>query len=86
MEDAALNVQQLVERIARGLLTYAGIPFGTSHNLGQMAASFPSDHPFRDRIRAFDDRSIAVTAYRYPTDGDGYKTRLIIRMSQPIIR
>jgi hypothetical protein len=31
MEDAALNIQQLVERVARGLLTHEGIPFGTSH-------------------------------------------------------
>jgi DNA polymerase-4 len=27
MDDAALNVQRLVERVARGLLTHEGIPF-----------------------------------------------------------
>jgi HEPN domain-containing protein len=68
MEDAALNVQQLVERVARGLLTHEGIPFGTSHNLGQIANALPVDHPFRDRIKGFDDLSTAVTAFRYPTD------------------
>jgi HEPN domain-containing protein len=63
MEDAALNVQQLVERVARGLMTHEGIPFGTSHNLGQMANALPADHPFRDRIKGFDDLSAAVTAF-----------------------
>ena len=66
-EDTALNVQQIVERVARALLTDAGVPFGTSHNLGQMAQAFPEGHPFKDRIRDFDDFSTAVTAYRYPT-------------------
>jgi HEPN domain-containing protein len=66
-EDSTLFVQQVVERVARALLTHAGIPFGTSHNLGQMAEALPQGHPFRDRIRSFDDLSTAVTAYRYPT-------------------
>ena len=66
-EDTTLFVQQVVERTARALLTHAGIPFGTSHNLSQMAEALPQDHAFRDRIRSFDDLSTAVTAYRYPT-------------------
>jgi HEPN domain-containing protein len=73
MEDAALNIQQVIERVARGLLTHAGIPFGTSHNLGQMATSLPSGHKFAERIKAFDDLSTAVTAYRYPTDAGRLK-------------
>lgn len=66
-EDTTLFVQQVVERVARALLTHAGVPFGTSHNLGQMAEALPPDHTFRGRIRSFDDLSTAVTAYRYPT-------------------
>ena len=66
-EDATLYVQQVVERVARALLTHAGIGFGTSHNLGQMAEALPLEHPFRERIRAFDAFSSAVTAFRYPT-------------------
>ncbi len=73
MEDAALNVQQTVERIARALLTHAGLAFGTSHNLGQMALSLPKDHAFVDRIISFDDLSTAVTAFRYPTEGGRLK-------------
>jgi HEPN domain-containing protein len=65
--DAALYVQQIVERVARALLTQAGIAFGTSHNLGQMAQALPERHPFKERIRSFDDFSTAVTAYRYPS-------------------
>jgi len=66
-EDCTLYVQQIVERVARALLTHAGVPFGTSHNLAQMAQALPEGHPFRNRIREFDDFSTAVTAYRYPS-------------------
>ena len=66
-EDATLYVQQVVERVARALLTHAGVAFGASHNLAQMAEALPSEHPFRERIRAFDAFSSAVTAFRYPT-------------------
>jgi hypothetical protein len=62
-----LDVQQVVERVARALLTHAGVAFGTSHNLAQMAEALPLEHPFRERIRAFDAFSSAVTAFRYPT-------------------
>jgi hypothetical protein len=64
MEDATVQVHQIVERVARALLTHQGIPFGTSHNLGQMAQALPADHSFRERIRGFDDLSTAMTAYR----------------------
>lgn len=66
-EDTALYIQQIVERVARALLTHAGIPFGTSHNLAQMADALPGNHIFRERIRQFDAFSTAVTAYRYPS-------------------
>jgi HEPN domain-containing protein len=66
-EDAAYFVQQIVERVARALLTNAGVPFGTSHNLGQMASALPPEHPFKSRINGFDALSSAATKYRYPT-------------------
>ena len=66
-EDAAYFAQQIVERVARALLTKAGIPFGTSHNLGQMASVLPDGHPFKSRINGFDGLSSAATKYRYPT-------------------
>jgi HEPN domain-containing protein len=72
-EDTALFVQQVVERVARALLTHAGIPFGTSHNLGQMAEALPQAHAFRDRVRSFDDLSVVLTAYRYPTASGNLK-------------
>jgi hypothetical protein len=66
-------VQQIVERVARALLTHAGIPFGTSHNLAQMAQALPEGHPFKERIRSFDEFSTAVTGYRYPTSSGHLK-------------
>lgn len=66
-EDTALYIQQIVERVARALLTHADIPFGTSHNLAQMAESLPKGHEFKERVRRFDEFSTAVTAFRYPS-------------------
>ena len=66
-EDAAYFAQQIAERVARALLTKAGVPFGTSHNLGQMASALPEGHPFKSRINGFDALSSAATKYRYPT-------------------
>lgn len=84
-EDAAYFAQQIVERVARALLTEAGVPFGTSHNLGQMASALPDGHPFKSRINGFDALSSAATKYRYPTasgwlsespDGEGLRKTL----------
>ncbi len=65
--QAAYFVQQAAEKAARAVLTAAGVPFGTSHNLGQMAAALPSVHPMRAAIQALDRYSVAATKYRYPT-------------------
>jgi HEPN domain-containing protein len=42
--QAAYYIQQAVEKAARALLTTEGIPFGTGHNLGMMAAALPAGH------------------------------------------
>ncbi|MCC6740242.1 MAG: HEPN domain-containing protein [Planctomycetia bacterium] len=61
--------QQAVEKIARAILAREKVAFGTSHNIGQMAAALPGDHPWRPRLAAFDNLSPAATSYRYPTPG-----------------
>src|ERR1043166_9589779 len=66
-EDAAYFAQQIVERVGRALLTKAGVPFGTSYDLSQMASALPEGHPFKSRINGFDVLSSAATKYRYPT-------------------
>lgn len=43
--QAAYFLQQCAEMLARAVLTAAGVPFGPGHNLGQMAAALPRDHP-----------------------------------------
>ena len=60
-------VQQAAEKATRAVLTAAGVPFGTSHNLGQMAAALPPAHPMRMAINALDKDSSAATKYRYPS-------------------
>ncbi len=64
--QAAYFCQQSAEKIARAILTHAGALFGTGHNLGQMAASLPPDHPWRAKLNALDKHSPAATRYRYP--------------------
>jgi HEPN domain-containing protein len=64
--QAAYFRQQSAEKIARAILAHAGVLFGTGHNLGQMAASLPHDHPWRDKLNALDKHSPAATRYRYP--------------------
>jgi HEPN domain-containing protein len=64
--QAAYFCQQCAEKIARAILAHAGVPFGTGHNLGQMAASLPAGHPWRDKLNALDKHSPAATRFRYP--------------------
>ena len=64
--QAAYFCQQSAEKIARAILTHEGVLFGTGHNLGQMAASLPSDHPWRAKLNALDKHSPAATRFRYP--------------------
>jgi hypothetical protein len=48
-------------------MTAAGIPFGTGHNLGQMASALPAEHPLKQRVAGLDRHSGAATLYRYPS-------------------
>jgi HEPN domain-containing protein len=65
--QAAYFIQQAAEKAARALLTAAGIPFGTGHNLGLMASALPAGHPLKQRIAGLDKHSSAATPYRYPS-------------------
>lgn len=67
--QAAYQLQQAAEKIARAVLAREGIPFGTSHNLGQMAAALPAGHVWREHLMRFDRLSPAATRYRYPAPG-----------------
>jgi HEPN domain-containing protein len=65
--QAAYYVQQAAEKAARALLTAAGIPFGTGHNLGSMASALPDGHRLKQRVAGLDRHSSAATMYRYPS-------------------
>jgi HEPN domain-containing protein len=65
--QAAYQLQQTAEKIARAILAYEEIAFGTSHNLGQMAAALPDHHEWRPRLMALDHLSPAATIYRSPS-------------------
>ncbi len=65
--QAAYYIQQAAEKAARAILTAAGIPFGTGHNLGLMASALPPGHPLEERLAGLDRHSGAATLYRYPS-------------------
>ncbi len=65
--QAAYYIQQTAEKAARALLTAAGIPFGTGHNLGLMALALPAGHRLKQRVAGLDRHSGAATLYRYPS-------------------
>jgi hypothetical protein len=65
--QAAYYIQQAAEKATRALLTAAGVPFGTGHNLGLMASALPDGHPLKPRVAGLDGHSSAATLYRYPS-------------------
>jgi HEPN domain-containing protein len=67
--QAAYYIQQAAEKATRALLTAAGVPFGTGHNLGLMASALPAEHPLKQRVAGLDRHSSAATLYRYPSPG-----------------
>jgi HEPN domain-containing protein len=65
--QAAYHTQQCAEKIARAVLTDAGVKYGPGHNLRQMAVALPAEHPWIDKIRPLNKLSPAATRYRYPS-------------------
>lgn len=65
--QAAYLCQQCAEKLARAILTAAGVAFGPGHNLGQMAAALPPDHAWRSKLQGLDKHSPAATRFRYPS-------------------
>ncbi len=71
LRHAAFHAQQAAEKAAKALLTREGIPFGRTHNLGQLALRFPETHPWRPKLLALDRVSPYATMFRYPDDITG---------------
>jgi HEPN domain-containing protein len=65
--QAAYLTQQCAEKIARAILTDAGVKYGTGHNLAQMAEALPAEHPWVEKILPLNKFSPAATRYRYPS-------------------
>ena len=65
--QAAYLTQQCAEKIARAILTDAGVKYGTGHNLAQMAQALPAEHPWIEKILPLNRFSPAATRYRYPS-------------------
>lgn len=64
--QAAYFCPQCAEKIARVVLAEAEVPFGTGHNISEMAAVLPEGHPWIEKIRGLDKHSPAATRFRYP--------------------
>lgn len=63
---AAYHLSQAAEKLARAVCECEGIPVGTTHNIGQIGALLPPNHPMRQLIEAQNYHSSASTRYRYP--------------------
>ena len=63
---AAYHLSQAAEKAARAVCEFEGIQVGTTHNIGQIGALLPLDHPLRNAIEAQNYQSSASTRYRYP--------------------
>ena len=83
--QAAYLTQQCAEKIARAILTDAGVKYGTGHNLAQMAQALPAEHPWIKKILPLNKFSPAATRYRYPsTDGRLFKPPNTRRIQQDV--
>lgn len=63
---AAYHLSQAAEKAARAVCEFESIQVGTTHNIGQIGALLPNDHPMRARIEEQNYQSSASTQYRYP--------------------
>jgi HEPN domain-containing protein len=68
---AAYHCQQAAEKLTKGLLAAAGVPFRKTHDLNELAdlaaAHYPAARQVLDVIRPF---TVWGFAYRYPTMED----------------
>ncbi|MCX7321973.1 HEPN domain-containing protein [Tardiphaga sp.] len=69
--NAAFHLQQAAEKLAKAVLTIETIAFGTTHQIGALAAMLPADHVFRPDLAGFDAFSSYGTSTRYPLPGGG---------------
>lgn len=63
---AAYHLAQAAEKAARAVCDHAGKQVGPTHNIGQIGALLPPDHPLRAAIEAQNYHSAASTRFRYP--------------------
>lgn len=63
---AAYHISQAVEKAARAVCVFEGVEVGTTHNIGQIGALLPDDHPLRQAIEEQNYQSSASTRFRYP--------------------
>lgn len=63
---AAYHISQAAEKAARAVCAQSGVEVGTTHNIGQIGALLPDDHPLRQAIEDQNYHSPASTRFRYP--------------------
>lgn len=63
---AAYHISQAAEKAARAVCAHAGVEVGPIHNIGQIGALLPNDHPLRQAIEDQNYHSSASTKFRYP--------------------
>lgn len=63
---AAYHISQAAEKAARAVCVHEGVEVGPTHNIGQIGALLPDEHPLRQAIEDQNYQSSASTKFRYP--------------------
>jgi predicted nucleotidyltransferase/HEPN domain-containing protein len=69
-ESAAYHCQQAAEEIIKAGLIAAGVHPPKEHNLRELNALLPPDHPLAPAFRPLEALSAYITAFRYPDEPD----------------
>jgi HEPN domain-containing protein len=68
---AAYHVQQAAEKLVKGLLTVAAVPFRRTHNLNELGNQVVGRWPeLADAVEHLRPRTTWGVAFRYPRDAD----------------
>lgn len=69
--QASYGAQQAAEKAIKAVLCVVGVPFPKTHDLVQLAALIPTDHPIQGVLQAVDLATLTIWAVRgrYPSTG-----------------
>ncbi|MDO8587298.1 MAG: HEPN domain-containing protein [Armatimonadota bacterium] len=68
LDTVCFHAQQAAEKYIKAALTFAGIPFGKTHDLSELAALLADRFPLLSSVGDLSDLTDAAVTARYPDD------------------